>query len=69
MAVIISLIAVYIKLRVLLEQLRHRRVEITIEEKSKSTKCKHKLLKIRRTLKLVYASLIVGAAEVHKSGH
>ena len=68
-ASIVSSIALYIKIKVLIHQLRYRRTEIdTFEDdrKNEATSKKHnkRLVKTRRTLLMIYASMMVGCAEV-----
>ena len=64
-ATIVSLINLHIKLAVLFDQLRYRRAEIsTFEDKSELMKRNKKLVQTRRTLHLIYASMLVGFAEV-----
>ena len=64
-ATIVSSINLHIKLTVLFDQLRYRRAEIsTFENESKLRKQNKKLVQTRRTLRLIYASMTVGFAEV-----
>ena len=64
-ATIVSLINLHIKLTGLFDQLRYRRAEIsTFEDKSELRKQNKKLVQTRRTLRLIYASMTVGFAEV-----
>lgn len=68
-ATVVSLMNLYLKVKVLIEQFRNRRAEFDItEEESKlaATLQKHetRLVKTRRHLRLIYASLMVGVGEV-----
>ena len=68
-ATLVSVINLYLKVKVLIEQLRYRRAEVDIIEardKNSATleKHRHQLLKTRHTLLLIYASMMVGSAEV-----
>ena len=70
-ALLVSVASLYLKVKVLIEQLRHRRAEVdTIEDQDKSSAAlmthRHKLFKTRRTLRLIYSSMMVGFAEVRR---
>ena len=74
-ATVVSVASFYLKAKVLVDQLRNRRAEVTtFEEDGKNVasfkrlkKHRRRLVKTQRTLRLTYASMMVGSAEVRHS--
>ena len=66
-AALVSLISLYVKSKILVEQLRNRRTEVELDdEESAGPLKKHtdRLTKTHRTVHLIYASMMIGFAEV-----
>ena len=66
-AALVSLISLYLKVKILVEQLRKRRTEVELDEEDSATPLKKhtdRLGKTHRTLRLIYASMMIGVAEV-----
>ena len=66
-AALVSLISLYLKVKILVEQLRKRRTEIELDDEESAgplKRHKDRLIKTHRTLRLIFASMMIGFAEV-----